>query len=351
MPPQRMLTRVTMHARWLDCLLTVQKADATTPHPTVRHRETARFISVSQETSGSALDIAPDGTFSTTVPNHHFTTYLQRRGGLAISAARSLVEACAADGDHIDAVGDSLANNVEHNRRHNSTLNKTYDMITAVAVGQVGKGDKEDADATAALNAGTVVDIFELEGDEMTGGDALTEIKVPSPTTKTRTGGRGSAKNGGNPESVGHLVGFGNTEEIYRRDVYGLKGRGRKRDGPFNHRTGRGWVKAREGTYHDAIHVKKSRVSLMLVEATGAISPRSLTVVGYHSRRARGARGRDSTKYGKSRASTTNYYIHHVQRISMAAAIGEAAGIHRAIMIKKQARCADMQKRARSGAA
>ena len=101
-------------------------------------------------------------------------------------------------------------------------------------------------------------------------------------------------------------------------------------------------------------HVKKSRVSLiiyMLVEATGAISPRSLTVVGYHSRRARGARGRDSTKYGKSRASTTNYYIHHVQRISMAAAIGEAAGIHRAIMIKKQARCADMQKRARSGAA
>ena len=96
-------------------------------------------------------------------------------------------------------------------------------------------------------------------------------------------------------------------------------------DGP---RVGQG-VKAREGTYHDAIHVKKSRVSLMLVEATGAISPRSLTVVGYHSRRARGARGRDSTKYGKSRASTTNYYIHHVQRISMAAAIGEAAGIHK----------------------
>ena len=89
----------------------------------------------------------------------------------------------------------------------------------------------------------------------------------------------------------------------------------------------------------------------MLVEATGAISPRSLTVVGYHSRRARGARGRDSTKYGKSRASTTNYYIHHVQRISMAAAVGEAAGIHKAIMNKKQARCADMQKRARSGAA
>ena len=223
------------------------------------------------------------------------------------------------------------------------------DMVSAVAVGQVGKGDKADEDATAALNAGTVVDIFELEGDEATGGDSLLEVKVPSPTTKTRKAGKGSAKNGGNPESCGHQVAFGNTEEFYRREVFGLKGRGRARDGPFNHKTGRGWVKAHKGTYHDALHVKKSRVSLMLVETTGAISPRSLTVIGYHARRARGKHGRDSTKYGGSRASATDYFTHHVQRISMAAAIGEAAGIHRAIMIKKQARC--VAQRARAGAA
>ena len=67
----------------------------------------------------------------------------------------------------------------------------------------------------------------------------------------------------------------------------------------------------------NAIYVKKSRVSLMLVEATGAISPRSLTVIGYHARRARGKHGRDATKYGKSRASTTNYFTHHAQRISI----------------------------------
>ena len=109
-------------------------------------------------------------------------------------------------------------------------------------------------------------------------------------------------------------------------------------------------MRAHKGTYHDALHVKRSRVSLMLVEATGAISPRSLTVIGYHARRARGAHGRDATKYGKSRASATNYFTHHAQRISMAAAIGEAAGIHRAIMIKKQARCAKQQ-RASAGAA
>ena len=64
--------------------------------------------------------------------------YLQRRGGLNISAARSIIDACEADGEHINRVGDKLANNVEHNRRHNRTLNKTYDMVAAVAVGQLG---------------------------------------------------------------------------------------------------------------------------------------------------------------------------------------------------------------------
>ena len=58
------------------------------------------------------------------------------------------------------------------------------------------------------------------------------------------------------------------------------------------------------------------------------ISPRSLAVIGYHARRARGKHGRDATKYGKSHASATNYFTHHAQRISMAAANGEAAWIH-----------------------
>ena len=209
--------------------------------------------------------MAPDGTFSTTIPNNWFTTYLQRRGGLNISVAHTA--ACeVAQG--VDAVGDKLANDVEHNRRHNSTLNKSYDMVSAVAIGQVGKGDKADKLSTWELNEGTVVDIFELEGDEISGGDALMEVKVPSPTTKTFLTGKGTKKGGGKPSSCGHWVAFGNTEERYRVKVFGLKGRGRQRDGPFNHQTGHGWVQAQRGAYHDAIHVKKSRVSLMLVEAT-----------------------------------------------------------------------------------
>ena len=47
--------------------------------------------------------MAPDGTFSTTIPNNWFTTYLQRRGGLNISVAHTA--ACeVAQG--VDAVGD-----------------------------------------------------------------------------------------------------------------------------------------------------------------------------------------------------------------------------------------------------
>ena len=44
-------------------------------------------------------------------------------------------------------------------------------------------------------------------------------------------------------------------------------------------------------------------------------------------------------------------FTHHAQRISMAAAIGEAAGIHQAISIKKRSRCTAQQQRASTGAA
>ena len=45
------------------------------------------------------------------------------------------------------------------------------------------------------------------------------------------------------------------------------------------------------------------------------------------ARRAQGKYARDGTKYGKSRASATNFYTHHAQRISMAA--GAAIGADR----------------------
>ena len=66
---------------------------------------------------------------------------------------------------------------------------------------------------------------------------------------------------------MGHRYGFGNTEEKYRVKVFGCKERGRPRDGPLDHSTGKGWVKHVEGDYPDR-HAKGSRLD---------IDPRGLT--------------------------------------------------------------------------
>ena len=67
---------------------------------------------------------------------------------------------------------------------------------------------------------------MELEGDEETGADCHWEVKVPSPTTKSPHGGRGSKENGGSPQDVGHHYAFGNTEERYRAIILGVKRQG-----------------------------------------------------------------------------------------------------------------------------
>ena len=79
-------------------------------------------------------------------------------------------------------------------------LNNAYDAVTAVAIGQVVKGDKTDRDKMAALNEGTVSDLVELEGDEESSSDVHVEVKVPSPLTKSaKQKGCGTNKHGGTP--------------------------------------------------------------------------------------------------------------------------------------------------------
>ena len=45
--------------------------------------------------------------------------------------------------------------------------------------------------------------------------------------------------------------------------------------------------------------------------------------------------GKDETRYGLSRTSTTSFFLHHVQRISLAAIVGDAWQIRRSITEKK----------------
>ena len=171
---------VRHHGRWLDAYARAAAQDADAPHATCRNREAVRLTAVSQEHSGAWLDIVPDGSYATTIHSPEFTVNLQRRGGLAISAAAAAFDSLATT-ERVDRKGDSLANGGEYNRRHNSVLRATHKMVAAVAVGACVLGDKGDPEKTAALNAGHAVDLAELEGDDERGGDCLYEVKVPSP--------------------------------------------------------------------------------------------------------------------------------------------------------------------------
>jgi len=259
-------------------------------------------------------------------------------GGLNIAAAKALHDAEEATGKTVDRRGDDLSNNGEYNRRHHAVVRKAAAMVSAVAVGQVILGDKEDKAKTDMLNEGCAVDLAELEGDDTTGGDCLYEAKVPSALTKSYSAGKGSKKGGGKPGSVGHLYAFGNTEEFYRLDILGCRRRGRKTDPAMSHATGKGYVAKHIGTYYDALFVKKTRVIPLIVETTGGIAPHALAHIGHLARRATGkaARSRDGTKYGRSRTSTRSFFVHHTQRIATAAQQFDARGIRKAIASRKQ---------------
>ena len=140
-------------------------------------------------------------------------------------------------------------------------------------------------------------------------------MKGPSPTTASRSEGRGSAANGGNPASVGHHYAFGNTEERLRVDILGCEGRGRPADGPFDHSTGKGWVRKRKGDYHDALFNRRSKVIAFIVEAFSGIAPQSLAALHKLARRAKTKGSRDRTAYGATRISTGSFLTHHTQRI------------------------------------
>ena len=132
------------------------------------------------------------------------------------------------------------------------------------------------------------------------------------------------------------MYGFGSTEEFYRLDILGCRRRGRPRDGDFNPDTGRGYIAETPGTYTDALKVKKCKVVPMIIEATGGVAPHSLAQVGHLSRRAKGRGARDSTKYGRSRSSTRNFFVHHIERMGAAAQREDAAAILKQITCRKQ---------------
>ena len=265
---------------------------------------------------------------------------LQRRGGLEISAAATLHDTLEAQGRAVDRKGDVLANSGEYNRRHNAVVRGCVHMVKAGAIGPVIQGDKENKAKTDMLNNTHVVDCGEVGGDIETGGDVNYEVKVPTPLKKKYSAGKGSAEGGGAPATVGHLYGFGSTEEEYRVMILGCAERGRKSDGPFDHKTGRGWVKYQRGHYFDAL-AKRSRVVPVIIEATGGISPHTRAHMRYLARRSTGKGATDRTRYGATRISTKSFYTHHGQMLVKAAVVYDALAINKQIIGQRQKLCHD----------
>ena len=135
---------------------------------------------------------------------------------------------------------------------------------------------------------------------------------------------------------MGHLYGFGSTEEPYRLLTLGCRARGSPHEPPFNHSTGRGFVKVHKGHYDDALKNKRSKVVLALVEAFGGVNR---TLGGYaHSlgKRAHGRGATDRTKYGGVRASPRVFRVHHLQQVSKAAVVYDARAILKQVIGTKQ---------------
>ena len=110
---------------------------------------------------------------------------------------------------------------------------------------------------------------------------------------------------------------------------------GRKSQGPFNHVTGRGWVKQKDGQYKDALN-KRTQVNLMLVESLGGVASGSRHRVRRLGRRAEGKGSVDRTKYGRTRISTKCFYTHHMQQLSKAAVVVDSRQVRRAVTMHKQ---------------
>ena len=164
--------------------------------------------------------------------------------------------------------------------------------------------------------------------------DTCIEVKVPSPLTAAFSAGTGQ-----DPPTVGNRIGFGNTEEKYRIMTLGCRALGRASDPSFDAATGHGRVEAVRGHYYDALVVKRNKVVVWLVEATGGIAPQPLARLRKNSRLAASRGARDGTKYGLSRISPRSYFTHHVQRIVSAAVRANAKNAREKIRCLKMSMC------------
>ena len=285
-------------------------------------------MAYAQPEAGEWLTVAPDGSKGTDVESDTLLTMLQRRANLDLSVGVTANDALEEMGASVDRKGDDLSNSGDYTAQHNGVMYAARDMVVAAAQGRVLLGDKEKPGKTAQFNATHVVDIVEIGGDGTSGRDVLWEIKVPIPTKAEYCAGHSQRGTSSSPATVGHLYGFGNTEEIYNLKVHGHKGCGKEGDAPFNHATKEGWIRPHDGQYRDA-HLKRNSVTMLLVETSGGINGAGRRAMRALHRRTKLKGATDGTLYGRLRISQKSYIRHHASRLSLAACRGNAEQINK----------------------
>ena len=114
--------------------------------------------------------------------------------------------------------------------------------------------------------------------------------------------------------SATYMYPFGNTEEELRLENLGAAERGHPTDKPFDHTTGKGYVKHKKGIYYDALFIKKNKLEMLIHETSSGFSPPCVARIKRFGRKARASgdrthyptrRSRRQLSYGMS-SSTPN---------------------------------------------
>ena len=150
---------------------------------------------------------------------------------------------------------------------------------------------------------------------------------------------------------------FGNTEERAILEVLGVPERADAQGRPWDHSAGTGAVKRHEGSYDDALHVKRNDVVLFLVSLFGGLAPHAADHI-----RALSRRSIDRTEYewdiyneyipdrSKRHRTKDRYVSYWTRRLSSAAVMAGARRCIKRLPGLRGSACDNLLARARRGA-
>ena len=311
----------------------------------VHRREATRLVSCSQPGSGSWLARAPDHTLAhSKVASPYYLVQLQQRLGLYLSSLAPYLSATASQHERL---GDAALNDMNESARHNSALRCVFDALNALtmpnqpphALRLCDRGDGTPAGKATArqtyahINSGHVPDMIRHGAPP-----EAHEFKCVTPHVQGPLRGQGTVQHGGCPSQAdGGDYAFGATEENLIKKNTGLRERGKPSDGPYDRKTGLGWVASTakhvnakgEPAPHDYADAQKKghRVFLFITESYGGMAARLFATMRHLHKCATTPGVVDSTRYGQGRASPRSFLAHHAAALSSAIVFANADNI------------------------